>query len=129
MRTWRQPSPQQPPSPQNSRRAVSESAAGGAGNICGGRRGGILGGGYPQRRPSLLRRERRLPESGRMDLASAVRRAGGVMPTRRLRHIGFSDYAIRQAVATRSVYRVRKGWVAMPGADQAVIRAVRAHGI
>lgn len=65
----------------------------------------------------------------RMTIVEVTRRAGGIVPTRALRAAGFSDHAIRQALATRQIYRVRKGWVATRDVDPAVIRAVRAHGV
>ncbi|MFF2273097.1 DUF559 domain-containing protein [Agromyces sp. NPDC058136] len=51
---------------------------------------------------------------------------GGVVRTRRLAHEGVSRHRIQRAVATGRLLRVRKGWLAAPGADAYLIAAARA---
>lgn len=64
-----------------------------------------------------------------MELVHVLLQAGGILPTRSLRAAGFSERAIRQAIATRQIHRVRKGWVALEEVDRRVVLAVRAHGV
>lgn len=64
-----------------------------------------------------------------MHVREEIYRHGGILPTRALRAAGFSDHAIRRALADHQIYRVRRGWVALPEVDRAVVVAVRAHGV
>lgn len=59
-------------------------------------------------------------------VAATVAAAGGVARTRRLILGGHSRYDVHRAVATGRIVRVRKGWVALPGADPYLVAAARA---
>ncbi|MEZ3159869.1 DUF559 domain-containing protein [Microbacterium sp. BWT-B31] len=59
-------------------------------------------------------------------LQARVRAGVGVHRTRALRADGFSDHHIARAVAEGALVRVRKGWVAHPGADPLLTDAARA---
>ena len=52
----------------------------------------------------------------------------GVMRTADLRAVGMSRRNIDAAVAVGTLQRLRRGWYAAPGADQRVVRAVKAGG-
>lgn len=56
----------------------------------------------------------------------AVQFNGGVAPTRRILDTGVSEQAIRMAVASGLLVRVRRGWVARPDADPYLVAAARA---
>ncbi|KRC58770.1 DNA/RNA helicase [Agromyces sp. Root81] len=51
---------------------------------------------------------------------------GGVVRTRNLIRSGYSRHRIDRALASGSLARVRKGWVAVPGADAYLVAAARA---
>ena len=59
-------------------------------------------------------------------VAAHVRASGGVVRTRNLIRDGHSRHRIERALAGGSVFRVRKGWVAVPGADAYLVAAARA---
>ena len=61
-----------------------------------------------------------------MTVTESVRRAGGIVRLRTLRHHGWSERAVRRAVDARELVRPRKGWVALPGADPLLLSATRA---
>lgn len=61
-----------------------------------------------------------------MGIEDDLRRAGGVMRVRQLRERGWSERAVRTAVAQERLLRPRKGWVALPGADAHLVAAARA---
>ena len=86
-------------------------------------------GGYPHVCGSCSSPTRTMRDRDRMNIVEVLRRSGEIAPTRTLRAAGFTDHAIRQALATRQIYRVRKGWVATRDVDPAIVRAVRAHGV
>ena len=67
-----------------------------------------------------------LPKASRVSIADVVRAAGGVVRSRGLRELGWSDRALTNAVAQRSLIRPRNGWLAVPDADSELIRAARA---
>lgn len=52
----------------------------------------------------------------------------GVLTTRQLSEGGWSKWRIERAVASGELDRVRPGWFAVPGADPAVLAAVKAGG-
>ncbi|WP_051513044.1 endonuclease domain-containing protein [Microbacterium lacus] len=60
-----------------------------------------------------------------VDLLDAVRKCGGVARSMTLQHDGFSPYVIAQAVAQGLLVRVRRVWVALPGADRELVSAAR----
>jgi len=51
---------------------------------------------------------------------------GGVVRTRNLVRAGYSRHRIDRALTSGSLVRVRKGWVATPGADVCLVAAARA---
>lgn len=53
---------------------------------------------------------------------------GGVCRTKDLTRAGWRQIDLRQAVSTQQLTRLRVGWYAQPGADEKVVRAVRAGG-
>jgi very-short-patch-repair endonuclease len=55
-----------------------------------------------------------------------VRAAGGVARVRSVTDAGFSRHRIDRAVARGDVIRVRRGWLATPGADPYLVAAARA---
>lgn len=55
-----------------------------------------------------------------------VRAAGGVARVRRVTDAGISRHRIDRAVARGDVLRVRKGWLAAPGADAHLVAVARA---
>ena len=59
-------------------------------------------------------------------IRDAVAQAGGVARVGLLRDAGFSERALDRALAAGEVRRVRRGWVALPGADPMQIAAARA---
>lgn len=59
-------------------------------------------------------------------IAGYVRSQGGVVRTRNLIRAGYSRHGIDRALAKGSLIRVRKGWVAVPGADPYLVAAARA---
>ncbi|WP_022890911.1 type IV toxin-antitoxin system AbiEi family antitoxin domain-containing protein [Agromyces italicus] len=59
-------------------------------------------------------------------VAVYTKAAGGVVRTRNLIRAGYSRYRIDRAIAQGSLTRVRKGWVAVPGADAYLVAAARA---
>lgn len=58
-------------------------------------------------------------------MAELVRERGGVVRVRVLRELGVSDHALRRALAAGDIERVRRGWVASPGADPMLVAAAR----
>ena len=67
----------------------------------------------------------RLRGAARLELLDAVRARGGVARSMTLQHAGFSPYVIAQAVAQGLLVRVRRVWVALPGADRELVSAAR----
>ncbi|MCS5719430.1 endonuclease domain-containing protein [Herbiconiux sp. CPCC 205763] len=61
-------------------------------------------------------------------VAESVAALGGVASTGELAARGFSLRAIDASVAAGAVRRVRRGWVALPGAPPEVVRSVAARG-
>ncbi len=59
-------------------------------------------------------------------VAAYVQEDGGVTRTRSLIRAGYSRHRIERALAGGAVFRVRKGWVAAPGADAYLVAAARA---
>ena len=59
-------------------------------------------------------------------IQDAVARAGGIARVERLRNAGFSERALDREIAAGEVKRVRRGWVAIPGADPMAVEAARA---
>ncbi|CAI9405673.1 hypothetical protein AESSP_01461 [Aestuariimicrobium sp. T2.26MG-19.2B] len=53
----------------------------------------------------------------------------GVLTRRELHTLGATDHAIKQAVVTGALRRLRPGWFATAGADPAVVRAVSSGGV
>lgn len=72
----------------------------------------------------------RTPPLGLMQVIARLSRLmkdrGGVARTTTLQRDGISRYVIDAAVASGSLIRVRRGWVALPGADAYLISAARA---
>ena len=60
-----------------------------------------------------------------MRVAELVRASGGVMRVTTLRMLGVSDHALRRAIASGEISRVRRGWVSAPGADPMLVAAAR----
>ena len=58
-------------------------------------------------------------------LLDAVQTRGGVARSMTLQHDGYSPYVIAQAVAQGLLVRVRRVWVALPGADRELVSAAR----
>lgn len=63
-----------------------------------------------------------------MDVAVAVSRTGGVARSSELREFGCSKSSIATAVAHGSVVRIRRGWFALPGLPDLIMRAHRVGG-
>lgn len=61
-------------------------------------------------------------------VVEVVAAAGGVCPVAKLRVSGVSREHIAEAIASRRVSRVRRGWIATPGANPEAVRAVRVGG-
>lgn len=59
------------------------------------------------------------------DVTALVRRLGGVARTATLRDRGATAHAVARAVEAGRLVRVRRGWVALPGADADLVRAAR----
>ena len=66
------------------------------------------------------------PEPEPEPIAAYASANGGVVRTRNLIRAGHSRHSIDRAVARGSILRVRKGWVARPGADAYLVAAARA---
>lgn len=62
------------------------------------------------------------------NLSCDLQSAGGIASVRRLRFLGHSRHRIATALATHEVIRPRIGWIALPNADAAAIRAVALGG-
>lgn len=60
-----------------------------------------------------------------MTITSFLHRSGGVTRTSALARAGISRQQLRAAFAAGEVARPRKGWVALPGADPALLQAAR----
>ena len=60
------------------------------------------------------------------ELLAAVRRLGGVARTSTLAASGAGRHRIQRALETGALRRVRRGWVALPEADPALVAAARA---
>lgn len=58
-------------------------------------------------------------------LLDAVRTRGGVARSTTLQREGFTPYVIARAVAQGQLERVRRVWVALPGADRELVSAAR----
>jgi very-short-patch-repair endonuclease len=63
-----------------------------------------------------------------LDVESFLRSRGGFGRRCDVRARGFTDTAIRAALADHRIFRVRHGWYAVPDADDAAVRAVRLGG-
>ena len=61
-------------------------------------------------------------------IARVIRRSGRFMRRRDLLALGYDDQLIKQALASKSIFRVRHGWYSTPDAPAAAIRAVRVGG-
>lgn len=61
-----------------------------------------------------------------MDLATALSRTDGVARVRALLDLGIGDRAIRKALTTGQLVRVRRDWVARPDADALLVTAAKA---
>jgi hypothetical protein len=61
-------------------------------------------------------------------IARVIRSRGGFQRRRDLRALGYTDAALRAALAAGTIFRVRHGWYAVPDAPEAAIRAVRVGG-
>lgn len=70
------------------------------------------------------RHDRRMP-----DLAFDLRRCGGLAHSAQLRSWGHTPRDIRAAVEAGEVCRIRRSWIAAPGANVEARRAVGARGI
>lgn len=58
-----------------------------------------------------------------------LHRHGGALRTRELLEVGYSERAIRAAVADGRLTRIRQGWFIEPGLDEAARAALRAGGV
>ena len=63
--------------------------------------------------------------AAKLELLDAVRTRGGVARSMTLQRAGSSPYVIAQAVAQGLLVRVRRVWVALPGADRELVSAAR----
>lgn len=74
-----------------------------------------------------MRHRRHVPplETRIADLVSAVRRLGGVARVGVLIGAGHSKYVVGEALDRGALARVRRGWVALPGADPELVSAAR----
>ncbi|MGV8970518.1 MAG: hypothetical protein ACOH1J_08710 [Microbacteriaceae bacterium] len=61
-------------------------------------------------------------------VARCIRRSGLFLRRRDLLKRGFSDTNIREALESRSIFRVRQGWYSIPDAPTEAVRAVRVGG-
>ncbi len=57
-----------------------------------------------------------------------IRRAGWFLRRRDLLRMGYSDAALRSALARKRIFRVRHGWYSVPAAPESGVRAVRVGG-
>lgn len=64
-----------------------------------------------------------------MEPEEALRRLGGAAMTRQVQAQGASEAAIRSAVRKGSVQRVERGVLSLPGADTALVAAVKARSL
>lgn len=60
-----------------------------------------------------------------MDIEQQVFLSGGIVRTRALARLGYSEHRIRMAVAAGRLWRPHRGWVANPRADPELVLAVR----
>jgi len=60
------------------------------------------------------------------DLEDAMRRAGGVARATTLQSAGYSRHHLRTAIDRGHVVRVRRNWLALPGADHELVEAATA---
>lgn len=60
-----------------------------------------------------------------MDAVTALRRSKGIARTRTLHTLGVSRHHLARAMERGLVIRPRKGWVALPGTDPALLDAAR----
>ncbi|UWF77461.1 MULTISPECIES: type IV toxin-antitoxin system AbiEi family antitoxin domain-containing protein [Microbacterium] len=60
-----------------------------------------------------------------MDPIDALRRAGGIARVQTLRRRGVSAHSFRRAREAGALIVVRRGWVALPGADPMLVTAVK----
>ncbi|MCS5719014.1 DUF559 domain-containing protein [Herbiconiux sp. CPCC 205763] len=63
-----------------------------------------------------------------IQLYGILARLGGVASTAQLSAAGVATNDVKNAVARGDVERLRRGWVALPGAPESVVRAVRVGG-
>lgn len=61
-------------------------------------------------------------------VVSAVHRRGGVAHTGALQREGHSRHHLGQTIASGGLHRIRRGWVAAPGADAELVWAAQ-HGV
>lgn len=79
----------------------------------------------PSSRPQFVRGGHREPMES---IAHCIRRSGLFLRRRDLLARGYSDAAIRHALAARQIFRVRQGWYSIPRAPDHAVRAVRVGG-
>ncbi|MBS1673515.1 MAG: DUF559 domain-containing protein [Actinobacteria bacterium] len=60
-----------------------------------------------------------------MDLIEELTRHHGVARVETLRRAGVTDHAFRRARTDRRILSVRRGWIALPGADEELVAAAR----
>lgn len=61
-----------------------------------------------------------------MDPIALLQMLGSIAPIRALQDAGVSEHALRAAKARGQIRTVRRGWVALPGADPALVAVARA---
>lgn len=64
-----------------------------------------------------------IEQDQRMDAIAELEKRGGVARVVSLRAAGVSDHALRRAKAAGAVTSIRRGWVALPVADAAIVGA------
>lgn len=63
-----------------------------------------------------------------MSIVQAVRDRGGVAPTPQIAALGYSPHNIKKALSGGLMFRPRRGWLALKGADPELIVAAK-HGV
>jgi very-short-patch-repair endonuclease len=63
-----------------------------------------------------------------LPLDTVIRRSDWFLRRRDLLLLGYTDAAIRAALADHRIFRVRQGWFSVPDAPEAAVRAVRVGG-
>ncbi|KAF5290525.1 hypothetical protein FQR65_LT20637 [Abscondita terminalis] len=61
-------------------------------------------------------------------LPAMLRAGGGILPVRTLAIAGFTPHTIRRALATGSVMRPQRGWIALPDTANELLHAAQ-HGV